>query len=417
MVSLTNCRVKGTLIKVKPKGDIIKRLPLFFCFFLILPVLYGQSPGSVLEELDNAIKGTALNVSNRLPAGAAQKIVIGQWSYRTRVSAFSFYWASQLTEELTNLPDRSFTLLSGPSFAADLMISGEIIEISGVVRVYTRLSRTSDRGLIASIHSDFIRTESLVQMLAAVGNETSDAVPWDSYETDSREIPLPVEIIAGEGRPGINRTIHDQEDVDYFLFLPEKDGVLRMETTGNMDTVMEFFREDSESPLAENDDGGANENACIRYQVTAGGRYIAQVRAYGNETGVYDFHAFFTEQDPVLPDEYEGDDDLYSAKTLPTGTSQQHNFHSSDDVDWVKFEIKQAGVYTIRTRGIHTDQLDTYIELYDVNQDWIDEDDDGGESLDSLLTVDLQPGTYYLKVECLDYEPDDAAYTITVQGE
>ncbi|MFP3088752.1 PPC domain-containing protein [Treponema sp. TIM-1] len=389
---------------------------MIFCFFVILPVLYGQTPGRGLEELDHGAKGTALDISNRIPAGPAQKIIIGQWPYRNGVPSLGFYWAAQLTEELTNLPGRSFTLLSGAS-AADLMISGEIVEVAGVIRVYTRIFRIGDRAMVAGLHADFARTENLVQMLSEDRNGSSVTVPWDSYETDSRETPLPVEIAIGEDRPLINRTIHDRGDVDYFIFLPDQDGVLRMETTGDMDTVMEFFEADSERPLAENDDGGTSENARIQYQVTAGGRYIVRVRGYGDDTGAYGFRAFFTEQRPVSPDEYEMDDDFSSAKTITTGISQQHNFHSGSDVDWVKFEIRQAGRYTIRARGIHTDQLDTYLELYDANQDWIDEDDDGGESLDSLLTVNLQPGTYYLKVECLDNELDETAYIIAVQGD
>ncbi|MDR2760086.1 MAG: DVUA0089 family protein [Spirochaetaceae bacterium] len=395
----------------------IKHLPLFFCFFFILPVLYGQSSGAPLEELDNAVKGTALDIGNRLSAGPVQKIVIGQWLYRNGVPSFSLYWASQLTEELTNLPGRSFTLLPSDSPGADLVISGEIIEVAGIVRVYTRILRTGDRAIAAGLHSDFIRTENLIQMLSDGGSGISVSVPWDFYETDSWGNPLTVEIAAGEDGPLINRTIHSSGDRDYFLLLPDKDGVLRMETTGDMDTVMEFFdaNANAEAILEEDDDGGANGNARIRYQVAAGGRYIAQVRGYSDETGVYGFRAFFTGQSSVFPDEYEGDDDFSSAKTITIGTSQQHNFHSNDDVDWVKFEVNQAGRYTIRARGINTARLDTFINLYDSNQDWIDEDDDGGESLDSRLAVNLPSGSYYLEVGCLDDELDEAAYTITVQ--
>jgi hypothetical protein len=52
-----------------------------------------------------------------------------------------------------------------------------------------------------------------------------------------------------------------------------------------------------------------------------------------------------------------------------------------------------------------TGSMDTYMELYD-----------GGESLDSRLSVRLQPGVYYLKVECLDDEPDEP-YTISITAE
>jgi hypothetical protein len=46
----------------------------------------------------------------------------------------------------------------------------------------------------------------------------------------------------------------------------------------------------------------------------------------------------------------------------------------------------------------------------------IDDNDDGGEYYDSLLSRRLQTGTYYLKVECLDSEPEDP-YTIRIDAE
>jgi hypothetical protein len=62
---------------------------------------------------------------------------------------------------------------------------------------------------------------------------------------------------------------------------------------------------------------------------------------------------------------------------------------------------------------VNSTRLDTYIELYDGDRNSIDDDDDGSESLDSRLSARLQPGTYYLKVECPDDEPDEP-YTINI---
>jgi hypothetical protein len=118
----------------------------------------------------------------------------------------------------------------------------------------------------------------------------------------------------------------------------------------------------------------------------------------------------------MIPDEYENDDNADSAKDISPGTPQQHTFTTGDDADWVKFRISRAGRYTIRTRGVNSSELDTYIELYDGNRNSIDDDDDGGEYYDSLLSVRLQAGTYYLKVECLDSEPDQP-YIIRIDAE
>jgi hypothetical protein len=228
--------------------------------------------------------------------------------------------------------------------------------------------------------------------------------------------PISYEIGVDEGVPVANRILN-RDDEEYFLLVPEHDGQLIAETTGNVDTFIEFYNADTREKLTENDDGGRNENARIRYRVEAGKRYIAKVRGYsGSDNGSYGFRAYLTIQANLAPDEYEPDNDSASAKQIEIGIPQQHNFHNSNDVDWVKFQITRPGRYIIRARGVNSNRLDTYIELFDSNMSLIDEDDDGGDNLDSRLSLYLQNGLYYLKAECLDDEPNQP-YTISIMAE
>ena len=392
-----------------------KRIAPLFVFFFVLSVLYGQSPGDSVSALDNAVKSLAAEIQKKIPAGGTPKIVLGQWSYRDSVPALGLYWAAQLTGELANIPGRSFILVSGGTAGPDWTVSGEIIEAPGMIRVYTRLIRPGDHAVEASFHADFNMNEYIAGMLSSGGSETSSQVIRDAYEFDSMENPLAVEIAAGEDGPAVsNRTIHTENDEDFFLLTVDRDGVLTIETTGSMDTLMELYDAGSGNPLGTNDDGGSGSNARIRRQARSGDRYLVKVRGYENETGNYGFRAWMAE--PIIPDEYENDDDVDSAKDIGIGTPQQHTFTTGNDEDWVKFRVNQAGRYTIRTRGVNSNRLDTYIELYDENRYSIDEDDDGGESYDSRLSVRLQAGTYYLKVGCLDAEPAEP-YTISVDYE
>ncbi|MDR1948419.1 MAG: PPC domain-containing protein [Spirochaetaceae bacterium] len=397
----------------------LKRLLPFFVFFFALSLLYGQNSASPLPQLDGAVKSLAADLGRRIAAqGGAPKINVGSWAHEDSIPALSSFWAAQLAEELANIPGRSFVLLPGGSGAADWTISGEIVEIAGTVRIYTRLIRSGDRSITVSLHSDFVYDEYFSEMLAHQGGgRSSPSVARDSYEPDSPENPLAAEIADSDGGPLINRTLHGRSDEDFFLLTPDREGVLTMETTGSIDTLMEFYEAGSRETLAENDDGGSGGNARIRYTVRAGGRYIAKVRGYdSDDTGNYGFRAWLVEQVRQAPDEYENDDDFLSAKDISIGTPQQHSFTTGDDVDWVTFRVSQAGRYTIRARGLSSNGLDTYIELYDSDRSAIDEDDDGGENLDSRLSVSLQAGTYYVKAECLDDEPDQP-YTISVERE
>jgi hypothetical protein len=389
----------------------MKRLLLVFVFFCILSTLYGQSSASPVPQLDGAVKGLAADLNKRLAAEKAQKISLGQWASYDSVPAFGFYWAAQLTEELTNIPGRAYTLVPG---GADWTVSGEIVEVAGVIRVYSRLVRSADRSIAAGFHSDFEYSEYLADMLASGGRSSS--VTRDAYEIDSMENPLPSDIAEAAGGSPVERTLHTEDDEDFFLLTPDKDGALVMETTGDMDTYLEFYEAGSPERLAGDDDGGSGGNARIRYNVRSGGRYIARARAYGSDTGRYGFRAYFIEQVRQAPDEFENDDTFSSAKDISVGTPQQHTFTTGDDVDWVKFQITRNDRYTIRARGLNSTRLDTYIELYDSDRSAIDEDDDGGENMDSRLSVSLQAGTYYVKAECLDDEPEEP-YRISVERE
>jgi hypothetical protein len=140
------------------------------------------------------------------------------------------------------------------------------------------------------------------------------------------------------------------------------------------------------------------------------------VRGYsGRTSGSYGFRAYFYGE-ALSPDQYEPNDDSSTANSIEIGTPQQHTFYHGDDIDWVKFQITQSGRYTIRARGVRSDSLDTYIELFDANLNSIAENDDGGNNYDSRLSRQLQSGLYYLKVRCLDDNPDQA-YTISIETE
>jgi len=233
----------------------------------------------------------------------------------------------------------------------------------------------------------------------------------------SWENPISYEIGIGENVTALNRTIQSGDE-DFFLLLPDRDGRLVIETTGRIDTYMELYNaNDRDDILDENDDGGNSYNARIRYNVNSGNRYIVVVRGYGNSvSGSFGFRAYFPGGNTLAPDEYETDDEPSQAKTIVIGTPQQRTFHSGNDVDWVRFQVTRAGRYVIQTRGVTSNRLDTYIELFDDNLNSIAEDDDGGDSLSSRLSMQLNTGTYYIKAWCLDEEPDQG-YTLSVEAQ
>ena len=413
------------------KFSIKKFLLPVFVFFLAAGVLCAQSTdtNAMQTTMDSAVKGLAAELSGKLAEEKAGKIVLGEFIYAGTISPLGQYWVNQLSEELTNIRSRSFDILVNGS--ADLIISGEIVELSDTVRVFTRLVRSADRAVRAAFHSDFERNEHVFQMLSTYDGRGSrrSLVPRDAWEPDSWDNPVAYEIGLDENVPLMNRTIHTASggydvsggdagtEEDFFLLLPANSGRLVMETTGNTDTYMEFYNADTRENLASNDDGGSGSNARIRYNVEAGKRYIVKLRGYGSDdTGSYGFRAYYQARTAFQPDEYESDDDPSSARLISIGTPQQHTFHDGDDVDYVKFQVTQRGRYILRARGANSNRLDTYMELYNESLNLIGEDDDGGASYDSRLSLTLDPGLYYLKIRCLDEDPDQP-YIVSIDIE
>ena len=512
----------------------MKRLSIIvFIFAFIAGVTYSQEAEAPVMRFDDAVSFLAGQIHAKLIENNAEKIIIGQFTFNNDSPTFSTYWINQLIDQLVNMRGRNYRVHSGNT-QDGWLITGEIVQVTGIIRVYSRLIRLQDRAIEGSFTSSFTRDSHINEMIFSDSSRSESSVSEtrDSYEPDSWDSPVfytvgtsstvPVMnrllsdddedffllvpdadgrltaettgnidtymylydyesgeeladnddggananariifnvrsgvsylvIVSGysssttgsygfrayitrrEGVSGfdnplsyeiganeeeaavVNRTLQ-QGDEDYFLLIPDRDGRLTMETTGRTDTYMEFFDADRDL-IDRNDDGGQNNNARIRYNVRSGGRYYVMVRGYSQHTtGNYGFRAFYPGSNMLSPDEHEPNNEPSLARSINLGATQQHTFHSGDDVDWVRFTVTRAGRYVINTRGVNNNRLDTYIELFDSNMNLIAEDDDGGDSLSSRLSLSLATGAYFLKVWCLDDEPDQA-YTINIASE
>jgi hypothetical protein len=217
---------------------------------------------------------------------------------------------------------------------------------------------------------------------------------------------------------GLDSTVtayfHSPDDVDWFYVKVPQAGTLILRTEGSLDTILELY--DSKGNLiAESDRGGAEDNALIILKLPAD-TYFIKVREYENRLGKYYLEILYRE--PGKPDKFEDDDEMDKAKDIQIGFPQERNFTSAADVDWVRLPITREGIYAIGAVG-HTDSLDTHIELFDQNGNGIAADDDSGGNLNALLTVNLIPGLYYIKVSAAKVSAafdanDGMEYTLNV---
>ncbi|MDR2019604.1 MAG: PPC domain-containing protein [Treponema sp.] len=501
----------------------VRRFLLAGIFSASLFIAHAQDiPGpQSAADLDRENAKVTELISRRLSTlESGIRVSVGSFGFDGYDTSLGAYWRENLISGLSNLSGRSFTVTDGGS-RTDYMVTGEITNIANIARIHVRLIKTGDASVTAGWHTDLEQTEFILNLLDT-GSSSGRRISRDNHEPDGRENPLAVEA----GETWINRTIHNENDQDWFLFTAlNGGGAACFETSGDFDTVMELYDEEG-SLLDENDDGGEDSNARIDYPLEGGKRYIARVRGYSGSTGAYGFRIQLAEisdsamesnnteeqafaidldteingyfpvpsdedwyrveipaeggqftagtgghvdtfitiydgdgneiaedddsgdrynarvsvlvsggplyvrvtayegrgdytlqtqlREPVGLDSYEPDNTRQNAKPINAGETQRRTFSQSDN-DWVSFTVNQRGYYVFQARGETSNNLDTYLELFD-DENIIGEDDDGGEEYSSRLRIRLDPGTYYIKIYCLDDEAGEP-YLFSVDAE
>lgn len=203
------------------------------------------------------------------------------------------------------------------------------------------------------------------------------------------------------------------DDVDWYRLDISSAAQLLVYTEGRLDTLLTLY-DSRGNEIADNDDSGDGYNARISLFVPEGPVYI-KVDNYEESRGAYTL--FVQLREPVGLDEFEPDNTKATAKGIEPGSPQRRTFSAEGDVDWAYFQAAERGYYIIQARGETANDLDTYIELFDDNEDFLDEDDDGGEDYSSRLRVLLDPGFYFIKVHALDDDPVENHYLLSVDRE
>ncbi len=146
---------------------------------------------------------------------------------------------------------------------------------------------------------------------------------------------------------------------------------------------------------------------------SATGAYTVTFFARDNEGQV----SFPVQALVVTPDMYEPDNTNIDATSY--SAYQQHTFHLSNDVDWVKFYALSNLAYEIHAGNVSTNTdivLDLYGMLPDGTLTNLDHMDDGGKGVDEYMALDFPaPGFYYIRVsEFMDGPWTPGAYDFEI---
>jgi hypothetical protein len=356
--------------------------------------------------------------------GYAQDVAPDAWepdSRTRRVSVQEGEWVSRTITASAEYSDEdwfTFTPASDGFLVAET--SGDIDTVMELYDGVSRIAENDDGGN-ANARIEYLVEGGVAYSMMVRGYGESVAGPYRFRVTlekvpqdDSEPNDTPGQatfITLGGSREGF---FLSGPDIDWYrLTVPAGGGLLLVYTTSSIDTLLELY-DGGENQLAEDDDSGGDGNARLSVPVNAGTVYI-RVSAYNGQTGRYALHTELLE--PAAPDRFENDDAASSAWDIQIDSSQERNFTSASDEDWVRLRVTREGVYDIRARGIVYASLDTYLELFDRDENLIEEDDDGGESLDAYIVRPLTPGLYFIRVTTVESDPiDDSSYTLSVNA-
>ena len=90
-----------------------------------------------------------------------------------------------------------------------------------------------------------------------------------------------------------------------------------------------------------------------------------------------------------------GDDTRAGANVLAVGGTADGTLENAGDVDYWRIEVLSRGRLTVETTG----DTDTWGRLEDVSGNELARDDDSGSGTNFRMEVDLEAGTYYVRVE------------------
>jgi hypothetical protein len=378
------------------------------CFLLPRSLAALEAPRSA-GDLDGALVFLGEGIDQKIRSlgsgegRAGVRVAVDSFYREGYVPPLGSYWALGISRELSNRENRPFDVIAEPGqTGVDYFVQGEITEIGNLVRVYTRLVRAADWAILFTWQSDFEAGPFLAELLNA--SPSSPRVFRDRYEVDDREHPVNLEIGAA-----LERTIH-AGDHDWFRLTSPGEGVLILETQGDMDTLMELYDGDTGFLLEEDDDSGGGGNARISYYAGKDKSFLVAARGYGEETGSY---RIIARMEIAADISREPNNTRETASILELGRPPVDGFlFTLDTEDWYRVQIPAGGgVLAVYTTG----DMDTLLALYDRQGTLLTEDDDSGDAYNAHISHTAGEGPLYIRVRA--FEDESGPYTLHLQWE
>ena len=141
-----------------------------------------------------------------------------------------------------------------------------------------------------------------------------------------------------------NIEIENEGDYKYFKFTPEKDGTLKIYSTGTYDTYGYLY--DSNMDLLSSNDDGEDSNFSITYDVTAGKTYVIGCKMYSSSIGSFDLVVNFEPNNTYKIGDANGDEKVTVADITVIQKYLANRLQLSEE-RLIACDVNKDGVVTI----------------------------------------------------------------------
>ena len=191
--------------------------------------------------------------------------------------------------------------------------------------------------------------------------------------------------------------LQDGSFLDVFSFdLPEAGRVSLSLTSIEFDSYLWLYDENCEVVEANDDCQPGNfDLSCLTVDLEAGAYFVAVNSYAASETGLYQLSATCQAGFDFCADCNVGS---AACDDLVTGTLDLDDCQMADDgsfVDLYTFEVEEPGPVIIDLSSL---EFDTFLRLYNQDCEEVAVDDDGGDGLNSRMTLDLEVCTYVIGI-------------------
>ena len=235
--------------------------------------------------------------------------------------------------------------------------------------------------------------------------------PPDDYPADATTTGR---VTVGDSVTG---EIEAADDVDWFAVDMDPARSYRIDLegaptgAGSLSDPYLYVFDANGNQLDWNDDGGEGFNSGLTFQPPTAGTYYIGAGAFAANTGTY---RLSVSEFVAPPDDYPAD--MSTTGVAPVGGSVTGSIEVADDEDWFAVQLSADLMYTIDLEGAPTgggDLSDPYLHIYDDAGNEIDWNDDGGEGLNSSLTISPPySGTFYIGAAA--FSTNVGSYTLSV---